>query len=72
MPLTADEQWVLGELLGHLDGAATRSDCGERLMGWPDHHTAPAGADTHRYRLCGNGVVAPIAAWIFQGIKEAA
>lgn len=44
----------------------------ERLMGWPDNHSAPAGADTHSYRLCGNGVVAPIAAWIFQGIKEAA
>lgn len=58
-----------------LAGAAVRRlmpiEC-ERLMGWPDHHTAPAGADTHRYRLCGNGVVAPIAAWIFQGIKEAA
>lgn len=58
-----------------LAGAAVRRlmpiEC-ERLMGWPDHHTAPAGPDTHRYRLCGNGVVAPIAAWIFQGIKEAA
>lgn len=56
-------------------GAAVRRlmpiEC-ERLMGWPDHHTAPAGADTHRYRLCGNGVVAPLAAWIFQGIREAA
>lgn len=32
MPLTADEQWILGELLGHLDGAVTRSVCGERLI----------------------------------------
>lgn len=40
----------------------------ERLMGWPDHHTAPAGADVHRYRLCGNGVVTPVAQWIFNRI----
>ena len=32
MPLTADEQWILGELLRHLDGAVTRSVCGERLI----------------------------------------
>ena len=36
----------------------------ERLMGWPDHWTAKGIngpiADSHRYRMCGNGVVAPI------------
>jgi site-specific DNA-cytosine methylase len=45
----------------------------ERLMGWPDHHTALgidedgreyALSDTARYRLCGNGVASPVAAWI--------
>lgn len=45
----------------------------ERLMGWPDHWTATgtredgttyALADTARYRLCGNGVGTPVAAWI--------
>ena len=45
----------------------------ERLMGWPDHHTAYgvsedgtryALSDTARYRLCGNGCVAPVVAWI--------
>ena len=45
----------------------------ERLMGWPDHHTAHGVAedgtryalsDTARYRLCGNGVASPVAAWI--------
>lgn len=45
----------------------------ERLMGWPDRHTAQgvredgtayALADTARYRLCGNGVGTPVAAWI--------
>lgn len=45
----------------------------ERLMGWPDNWTAEgvdergrryALKDTPRYRLCGNGVGAPVAEWI--------
>lgn len=41
----------------------------ERLMGWPDDHTRWTAdgreiADRHRYRMCGNGVVAPVAEWI--------
>lgn len=41
----------------------------ERLMGWPDDHTRWTAdgreiADTPRYRMCGNGVVAPVAEWI--------
>jgi len=41
----------------------------ERLMGWPDGHTRYAAdgreiPDSHRYRLCGNGVVATVAEWI--------
>jgi DNA (cytosine-5)-methyltransferase 1 len=50
----------------------TPTEC-ERLMGWPDGWTAEgidangnhlSIADSHRYRLCGNGVVAPVAEWI--------
>jgi DNA (cytosine-5)-methyltransferase 1 len=50
----------------------TPQEC-ERLMGWPDQHTAHgvnedgtayALSDTARYRLCGNGVGTPVAAWI--------
>lgn len=46
----------------------TPREC-ERLMGWPDDWTRWADdgteiADSHRYRMCGNGVVAPVAAWI--------
>jgi len=46
----------------------TPREC-ERLMGWPDDHTrwtadGTAIADTHRYRMCGNGVVAPVAEWL--------
>jgi DNA (cytosine-5)-methyltransferase 1 len=40
----------------------------ERLMGWPDNHTAVGingeVSDTQRYRMCGNGVASPVAAWI--------
>lgn len=56
-----------------LDGIGVRRltpvEC-ERLMGWPDGHTEPAGADSHRYRLCGNGVVAPAAEWLAQRIER--
>jgi DNA (cytosine-5)-methyltransferase 1 len=46
----------------------TPREC-ERLMGWPDDHTRWAHdgteiADSHRYKMCGNGVVAPVAEWI--------
>jgi site-specific DNA-cytosine methylase len=41
----------------------------ERLMGWPDEWTRWATddreiADSHRYRMCGNGVVATVAEWL--------
>jgi DNA (cytosine-5)-methyltransferase 1 len=37
----------------------------ERLMGWPDGWTDVDGlADTPRYRMIGNGVVAPVAEWL--------
>ena len=40
----------------------------ERLMGWPDNHTAEGTtgviSDTNRYKMCGNGVASPVAAWI--------
>ena len=46
----------------------TPMEC-ERLMGWPDDWTRwTAGgkeiADSHRYRMAGNGVVASVAEWI--------
>jgi DNA (cytosine-5)-methyltransferase 1 len=46
----------------------TPREC-ERLMGWPDDHTRWAAdgrqvPDSQRYRMCGNGVVAPVAEWV--------
>lgn len=49
----------------------------ERLMSWPDDHTLvpdPRGkpmADSHRYKMCGNGVVANVAEWIGRRLLEA-
>jgi len=48
----------------------------ERLMGWPDEHTRYAAdgreiPDSHRYRLCGNGVVATVAEWIGHRLTRA-
>ena len=57
----------------------TPREC-ERLMGWPDDHTryrlAPNGdvveqADSNRYRQCGNGMAAPVVAWIARRIVAA-
>ena len=41
----------------------------ERLMGFPDNHTAityqdKKMADTNRYKMCGNAVASPVAEWI--------
>lgn len=41
----------------------------ERLMGWPDEWTRWTAdgreiPDSHRYRLCGNGVIATVAEWL--------
>lgn len=48
----------------------------ERLMGWPDDHTrwradGTEVADSHRYRMCGNGVASPVAEWIADRINAA-
>jgi DNA (cytosine-5)-methyltransferase 1 len=48
----------------------------ERLMGWPDNHTAfradgKKNSDAMRYEMCGNGVVAPVAKWIGEQINLA-
>lgn len=46
----------------------TPREC-ERLQGWPDDHTRWTAdgreiADSHRYRMAGNGVASPCAEWI--------
>jgi site-specific DNA-cytosine methylase len=46
-------------------------DAAHAQAGWlvpggagPDEPMLPLGLDSHRYRCCGNGVVAPVAEWI--------
>ena len=57
----------------------TPKEC-ERLMGWPDNWTAYGIGDGRqeiihkdgpRYRMCGNGIGAPVAEWIARRIVEA-
>jgi DNA (cytosine-5)-methyltransferase 1 len=47
----------------------------ERLMGWPDNHTKTGAnnkqtSETRRYKMCGNGVAAPIAQKIAEQITK--
>ena len=47
----------------------------EKLQGWPVDHTRwkPDGtemADTHRYRMIGNGVASPVAKWVAEQIAR--
>ncbi len=47
----------------------------ERLQGWPDDHTrwradGSEQSDTVRYRQIGNGITAPVAAWVCQQINR--
>jgi site-specific DNA-cytosine methylase len=47
----------------------------EKLQGWPVDHTRwkPDGtemADTHRYRMIGNGVASPVAKWVAEQIAK--
>lgn len=63
-------RWVVRKL--------TPLEC-ERLMGWPDGYTAVGLTDegeeitiakTTRYKICGNGIVAPVTEWIGTRIME--
>ncbi len=61
----------IGEPLRRL----TPLEC-ERVQGYPDNHTAHradgrTNNDSIRYRMCGNGVAAPVAAWIGEHIAIA-
>jgi DNA (cytosine-5)-methyltransferase 1 len=47
----------------------------ERLMGWPDKHTKYDKddnelSDSARYKMCGNGIVAPVAQWLCENIVQ--
>lgn len=49
----------------------TPTEC-ERLQGFPDGWTGPAGADTPRYRTLGNAVCVNVAEWIARNLDRVA
>jgi site-specific DNA-cytosine methylase len=44
----------------------------ERLQGFPDGWTEPAGSDSARYRALGNAVTVNVPAWLFARMREVA
>ena len=69
----AAETWVKGEVANTLNSF----DVGDirtthAIVGGTqeEDNLLPVGLDGHRYRLCGNGVVAPVAEWIGRRIVE--
>ena len=53
----------------------TPREC-ERLQGWPDDHTrwddtGKELSDSARYKMCGNGISAPVAQWLGENIMKA-
>jgi DNA-cytosine methyltransferase len=67
------ETWVEGEVANTLNGfdvGDTRTT--HAILGGTgaDDDLLPIGLDSHRYRCCGNGVVAPVAEWIGRRIVE--
>jgi site-specific DNA-cytosine methylase len=64
---------VHGDLAPALD--ATGDSPSDTPLTWagaqgdPDEAMLPAGLDSHRYRCCGNGVVAPVAEWIGRRLR---
>lgn len=60
-------------LVGTTVRRLTPREC-ERLMGWPDDHTRFRAdgreiKDGPRYRMCGNGVVGTVAAWLAKRLR---
>jgi DNA-cytosine methyltransferase len=67
------ETWVEGEVANTLNGfdvGDTRTT--HAILGGTEEpdDLLPIGLDSHRYRTCGNGVVAPVAEWIGRRIVE--
>lgn len=63
------------EVTGYRVRRLTPREC-ERLQGWPDDHTRWADdgkeiSDSARYKMCGNGISAPVAQWLGENIVKA-
>jgi site-specific DNA-cytosine methylase len=60
------ESWGEGDVSASLDGIGHTARTATPIIGQPvvTDSLLPLGLDSHRYRTCGNGVVAPVAEWI--------
>lgn len=69
------DSWEVTEETGVLNGWDLRHGDGKELVigesDMTDDHLLPFGLDSHRYRCCGNGVVANVAEWIGQRLRDA-
>lgn len=68
------------EVVQSLTNGVGRPDDNKAQAGWlirgsggddMSDELLPLGLDSHRYRCCGNGVVAPVAEWIGLRLAEA-
>jgi DNA (cytosine-5)-methyltransferase 1 len=67
-PLMSSARNTPGAQIGMGVRRLTPLEC-ERLMGWPDEWTRYTSdgqeiSDSHRYRMCGNGIIATMAEWL--------
>jgi site-specific DNA-cytosine methylase len=69
------DRWEVADEAGNLNGWDLRHGDGNELaIGTStvtDDPLLPLGLDSHRYRCCGNGVVASVAEWIGQRLAFA-
>ena len=70
---TSPESWVddgLANTLNNFDVGDIRTTHAVIGTAIDEDDLLPVGLDSHRYRCCGNGVVAPVAEWIGRRIVE--
>ena len=70
------DRWERTDEAGSLNGWDLRHGDGNELaigsgMSDADDDLLPLGLDSHRYRCCGNGVVAPVAEWLGARLMQA-
>ena len=70
---TSPETWVddgLANTLNNFDVGDIRTTHAVIGTAIDEDDLLPVGLDSHRYRCCGNGVVAPVAEWIGRRLVE--
>ena len=68
------DNMIVGTLHSNTQGGNRTTDLNTPLAiggDISDDLLLPLGLDSHRYRVCGNGVVAPVAEWLGRRIAEA-